>query len=388
MKLSQGTTRPLAGIAILLFIAVLGATAIAMFTGATKRTATVTVVAPRAGLVMDIDAKVQMRGVTVGRVTDVGYDDPNTAELTLAIVPDQLKLIPENVRVSVAAPTVFGAKSVQFLAPDEPSKVRLHDDQVLTAKEVEIEVNTVFGELTKVLSQIRPAEVNAALSAISTGLSGRGEQFGQTLVDFNAFLRQTNPALPALRQLLHDTPEVLDVYADTTEPLLATMDHTANISQTLVTEQDKLDTFLTSVIGLSDTGTNVLGDNRDALAKSLKLMVPTAALTDEYNKALTCSLNGFADLAVSPPADVPGLGLSANFLWGIEPYTSPNNQPKVAATGGPQCSVLPVGFQEKPPYVVADTGANPFEPNRKSLELNVESLQQALFGPIPDGAPR
>ncbi|MFD4369429.1 MCE family protein [Rhodococcus sp. NPDC058521] len=386
--MSQNVVRPLAGIAMLVVVAALCATAVVIFSGGAERATAVTVVVPRAGLVMDVDAKVKMRGVTVGRVSDVNYNRPDTAELTLAMDPGQLEKIPTNVRVELAAPTVFGAKSVLFEAPRNPAPTRLQPDQVLTSEDVEIEVNTVFGELTRVLSSIRPTELNAALTAISSGLSGRGDQLGRTLEDFNSFLRETNPALPELDELIRETPEVLEVYADSTDSLLGTVDNASEISETLVAEQDGLDAFLTSVIGLSDVGTAVLDENRGPLATALDLLVPTTALTDEYNEALTCTLNGFADLAVSPPADVPGLGLSANFLWGIEPYDSRDNLPKVAATGGPQCSVLPVGFQERPPYVVADTGANPHAPDRPGLELNVSSLQQALFGPIPDGAPR
>ncbi|MEE4023426.1 MCE family protein [Gordonia sp. PKS22-38] len=386
--MSSAVSRPLAG--GLLVLVVVGAIVLsaAMFTGATEKSSTVTVVAPRAGLVMDADAKVQMRGVTVGKVSKIAYDQPGTATLTLAMQPDQMTRIPENVGVHIAAPTVFGAKSVELVVPEDPAPERLQDNQILSANQVEVEINTVFGELNEVLAQIRPAELNAALSALSTALSGRGEQFGQMLTDFHEFLRDVDPTMPALRALLRDTPQMLDVYADTSAPLLDTVDHVSSISDTLVAEQHHLDAFLTSVIGLSNTGTRVLADNRSALARALHLLVPTTALTDEYNEALTCALNGFADLAVSPPADVPGLGLSANFLWGAEPYHAPEDLPKVAATGGPQCSMLPVGFQEKPPYVVADTGANPFDPSRRTVELNVKSLQQALFGPIPDGAPR
>lgn len=165
------------------------------------------------------------------------------------------------------------------------------------------------------------------------------------------------------------------------------MDNASSLSDTLVSEEQRLDAFLTSLIGLADTGTTVIGDNRTRLADALEILVPTVALTDSYRESLTCSLNGFADLAVSPPADVPGLGLSANFLWGTDPYRYPNDLPKVAASGGPQCSVLPVGFQERPPFVVADVGSDPYDSGRKSLELNVDSLRQALFGPIPDGRP-
>ncbi|MYR06857.1 MCE family protein [Gordonia sp. SID5947] len=384
--MSKEVTRPLAGAVMLVIIVALVGVAAMMFAGMTQQSAHVTVTAPRAGLVMDPDAKVQMRGVTVGRVSKIDFDQKDTAELTLEIAPGELEKIPGNVGARIAAPTVFGAKGVELVTPDHPSG-RLRADQVLSAKDVEVEVNTVFGDLTEVLSQIRPAELNAALSAISTGLSGRGEQFGQMLSDVNSFMYHTNSALPALRSLLRDAPEVMRVYADTSRPLLGAVRHTSGISDTLVAEQRNLDAFLTSLIGLSNTGDDVLRDNRKSLAKVLKLLVPTSALTDEYNEALTCALDGFGNLAVSPPADFPGLGLSANFLWGAEPYTQ-SEKPKVAASGGPQCSVLPVKYQQRPPYVVTDTGANPYDGGRKSLELNVKSLQQALFGPIPDGAPR
>ncbi|GAA3719380.1 MCE family protein [Gordonia hankookensis] len=387
MTLSKGVLRPLAGAGMLLVIIALVAVAVLMFAGVTQRSATITMTAPRAGLVMDPDAKVQMRGITVGRVSKIDYNQVDRAQLTLEIAPDELTRIPGNVGARIAAPTVFGAKGVELVVPDHPAG-HLHDNQMLSAKHVEVEVNTVFGELTQVLAQIRPAELNAALSAISTGLSGHGEQFGQMLTDLNGFMRQTNSAIPALRSLLDDAPAMMRVYADTSRPLLGAVNHTSDISDTLVAEQGNLDAFLTSVIGLSNTGNRVLGDNRQGLAKALKLLVPTTALTDEYNKAITCALDGFGNLAVSPPANVPGLGLSANFLWGAKTYDPKTNKPKVAASGGPQCSVLPVKYQGRPPYVVTDTGANPYGEGRKSLELNVKSLQQALFGPMPDGAPQ
>ncbi|MDL9936220.1 MCE family protein [Gordonia sp. ABSL1-1] len=386
--MSNGVIRPLAGAGMVLFVVGLVALTAAMFTGATTSSDTVRVVAPRAGLVLEPGAKVQMRGVTVGRVARIEYDQPGSATIELAIEPDQMKMIPQNVRVNIAAPTVFGAKSVEFVSPPSPSADPLQDGQELGTEDVSIEVNTVFEELTQVLSQIRPAELNAALSAISTGLSGRGDQFGQMLTDLNGYLGTVNGGLPAMRALLRTTPEVMKVYADTSAPLLRTVEHATRISDTVVTDEQKLDAFLTSVIGLSNTGNRILTDNRTKLARTASVLVPTLALTDEYRQALTCTLNGFAWLSNSSPADVPGLGLSANFLFGVDPYRYPKNLPKVAAKGGPQCSVLNVGFQEKPPFVVTDVGANPFEEDRRTVKLNVDSLRQMLFGPIPDGAPR
>ncbi|MCS3880437.1 MCE family protein [Gordonia amarae] len=387
MRTSNDVIRPLAGLGMVVVVIALVATAIAMFTGATSRTDTVTVQAPRAGLVMDVDAKVQLRGVTVGRVAAIRYDNDDTATIKLAMEPDQLERIPANVGVSIAAPTVFGAKSVELVMPSQPSGSHLRAGQHLSARDVAVEVNTVFQDLTEVLAQIRPAELNSALSAIATGLNGHGDALGQTLVDMNTFLGRVNSQLPSLRALLRQTPDVMKVYADSSLPLLNIMRNTSTVSDAVVTDQQKLDAFLTSVIGLSDTGKKVLGDNGSALAKVLRLLVPTTALTDEYSEALNCSLEGFADLAVSPPADVPGLGLSANFLWGIEPYNM-NDLPKVGAKGGPQCMGMPIKYQQRSPFLIADTGADKFHTGRKSLQLNTESLHQMLFGPITDGAPR
>ena len=48
--------------------------------------------------------------------------------------------------------------------------------------------------------------------------------------------------------------------------------------------------------------------------------------------------------------------------------------------------MLPVPYEGKPPFVVADTGANPFEKGNQGVVLNVDTLPQALFGPL--AAPR
>jgi hypothetical protein len=60
----------------------------------------------------------------------------------------------------------------------------------------------------------------------------------------------------------------------------------------------------------------------------------------------------------------------------------------VAATGGPQCQDLPVvPFDAAPPFVIADTGANPQEYGNAQLLWNSDGLKQLLYGPI-DGPPR
>ena len=54
--------------------------------------------------------------------------------------------------------------------------------------------------------------------------------------------------------------------------------NTTRISQTIVEEQDNLDAFLVSAIGLADIGNDVVGSNRQALTDVLHLLVPTTDL--------------------------------------------------------------------------------------------------------------
>ena len=71
------------------------------YTAAFTPTETVTVMSPRAGLVMDQDAKVKYRGIQIGKVDDIAYTG-DQAKLTLAINSDQMRYLPSNAPVRIA----------------------------------------------------------------------------------------------------------------------------------------------------------------------------------------------------------------------------------------------------------------------------------------------
>ena len=111
-------------------------------------------------------------------------------------------------------------------------------------------------------------------------------------------------------------------------------------------------------------------------------------MTNRYNEALTCGLGAMLPLANGPGLPVPGAVLLQGFFLGRERYRYPDNLPKVAAKGGPQCTDLPnVGYEVRPPFVVTDIGANQAQYGNQGILLNSDALKQALFGPIA-GPPR
>jgi len=380
--------RPIAGAGTVLAIVVVIAAAAGMFRGDFTETVPVTVISERAGLVMNPEAKVKMLGVQVGKVSAIDELPDGKATIHLAIDPSLLHVIPSNVVVDIGSTTIFGAKSIQLVPPADPSSQSIHSGQVLDSKNVTVEINTVFQQLTSVLSRIEPEKLNETLGALASAFNGRGEKLGQTLSDFNGFLATLEPSLPNLSHDIAVSPTVLNAYADAAPDLIKAADSGTRISQTIVDEQKNLDAFLVSTIGLADIGNDVIGTNRQALTDVLHLMVPTTDLTNEYNKGLTCSLQGMVPMLNQPPLPDPGVVIDVSFTLGVERYRYPSNLPKVAAKGGPICLDLPnVPANKREPFVVTDVGANPAQYGNQGILLNSDALKQWLFGPI-DGPPR
>jgi virulence factor Mce-like protein len=386
--MNHRAVRPLAGVTTVLGIVTIVAIAVYLFQGGYAETVPVTVVSQRAGLVMNPDAKVKLLGAQVGRVASIEPVANGRALIHLEMDPSQLAEIPANVAVDIASTTVFGAKSVNLVPPADPSPQKLKPGQVLDAGRVTVEFNTIFQQLTAVLSKIQPEKLNATLGAISSAVDGRGEKFGQALSDLDRLLASLDPSVPNLSHDISASATALTAYADAAPDLLATADNATRISETIVDENDNLDALLISAIGLGDIGNDVIGSNRQALTDVLHLLVPTTLLTNRYNEALTCTLSGLHRLALEPPLQEPGVVVSIGFMLGLERYRYPGNLPKVAASGGPQCLGLPVvPPNSRPPFLIADVGANPAQYGNQGILLNSDGLKQALFGPL-DGPPR
>jgi phospholipid/cholesterol/gamma-HCH transport system substrate-binding protein len=388
--MSKSAVRPLAGLLTVLVLAGIVFFAIGMFRGGFGTTVPVTVVSERAGLVMNPEAKVKMRGVQVGQVESIENTPDGKAVLHLAMDPTQLDDIPSNVNVDITSSTVFGAKFVELQAPPDPSAEPLAKGAQLAASHVTVETNTLFQQLTSVLHAIDPVKLNQTLAAISGALKGRGEKLGQTVTDFDALLKKLNPSLDNINRDLEVAPVALNAYADVAPDLVDTIDNTTKLSDTLVDQQQNLDAFLVSAIGLADAGNPVLADNRQALSDDLRMLVPTTAVASQYQDNLRCGIQGLIPFLKTPSPDRPGVDVTANFTLGVERYRYPQDLPKVAAKSGPSCQsqhlpVVPLNF--RPPFLVTDVGANPWAYGNQGWLVNSDGLKQALFGDI-DGPPR
>ena len=159
-----------------------------------------TLLSPRAGLVVEPGSKVTYNGVEIGRVSDIDMVDERgtpMAKLTLDVNPRYIKYIPANVAAEIQATTVFGNKYISFSSPKYPSPQRISSHDVIDASAVTTEFNTLFETITSIAEQVDPVKLNQTLAATAEALSGLGERFGDSLENGNRILDDSESAATA-----------------------------------------------------------------------------------------------------------------------------------------------------------------------------------------------
>ena len=322
----------------------------ALFAGTFRSYVPVTLTSDRSGLVMETNAKVKMRGVEVGRVSQINAEK-NAVSLKLEIDPDQVRYIPANVQAQIQATTAFGAKFVDLIYPKDPSPARLAAGAVLHSKNVSVEVNTVFENLVDLLKMIDPAKLNAVLTAVADSVRGQGERIGEATTDLNQVLLAVNPRTETIRQDWRAFKNFNDTYSAAAQNILTVLNAASTTSTTIVNESTALDNLLLNVIGFGKAGTNLLATSRDNLVAAVNILEPTTNLLDKYSPEYACWLQGATwflnndGYSVWGGADGRSIHLDVALLGGNDPYQYPDNLPIVAAKGGPGgkpgCGSLP-----------------------------------------------
>src|SRR6202790_484395 len=324
----------LAAIAAFLF-----ATAV-FFAGTFRSYVPVTLTSDRSGLIMETNAKVKMRGVQVGRVSQVSTAKGAT-RLTLEIQPDQIRYIPANVQAQIRVTTAFGAKFVDLEYPPNPSPARLAAGAVLHSKNVSTEVNTVFENVVDLLNMVDPLKLNAVLSAVAEGVRGQGERMGEATTDLNQVLLALNARSDTIRADWRKLGDLSAPYDAAAENILTILNAASTTSTTVVDHKKALDDLLLNTIGFAQAGPNLLGQSKDNFVASVNTLEPTTNLLLKYNPEYTCFLQGVTwylnngGYSAWGGADGRTLQLDVALLLGNDPYIYPDNLPIVAAKGGP-----------------------------------------------------
>jgi phospholipid/cholesterol/gamma-HCH transport system substrate-binding protein len=382
--MSQAWRHRLLGVAAVLVIAGLAAATAGSFAQVFTPSVDVAVLTDRSGLLLDPGSDVTVRGIVVGQVRRV-EPDGDEARLAVALDPDMVDTVPADSTANITAPTVFGAKYVD-LSPGTAAPIAAGD--TLRAGSVSTEGNTVLGGLYTLLSSVDVAQLNSALGALSTALDGRGRQLGETAVQFDRYLSDLQPSLPALTRDLREGGAVADNLADAAPDLLRVLDNLSVTSGTLVDERPALNGVLRDLVVASDDTRGLLEENGDSLVETLDTLAPTSAFAARYSPMFPClfaSANQVRkDLEPALGGYYPGLNTFTTLQLGSKGYRYPDDLPRIDDSVGPTCFGGPL--HQKPgdtpfPHVNFDDGISAYDRNpRNTTEVQNDPLPILLFG--------
>ncbi|MDT5349778.1 MAG: phospholipid/cholesterol/gamma-HCH transport system substrate-binding protein [Mycobacterium sp.] len=335
------------------------------FTPKTK----LTMVAPRAGLVMDPGSKVTYNGVQIGRVSSISEitrDGKPAARVVLDVTPKYIEHIPANVAAAIKATTVFGNKYVALTSPPRPATAHITPSTVIDAASVTTEFNTLFETLVSITEKIDPVKVNLTLSAAAQALTGLGDKFGASLVNGNAILDDINPQMPQARNDVQRLAALGDIYADAAPDLWSALDHAVTTARTLHQQQDDLDAALLAAAGFGRDAADVFGRAGPYFSRGFTDLVPTGQLLDEYSPEIFCTIRNYHDVAPKIYRDLGSNGYSLGgqssgaIAGAPAPYLWPDNLPRTNSRGGPVGKPgcwAPITRELWPaPLLVMDTG--------------------------------
>ncbi|MEU0394557.1 MCE family protein [Streptomyces sp. NPDC006208] len=331
------------GIAFLVVMALLLSLSVAVYQQVFTPVVRITLEADTLGNQLDPRADVKLRGLLVGEVREVRADGEK-ATVDLALDPRHVSRIPADVHARLLPKTLFGEKFVDLVPPHGSSGRPVRAGDVITQDRttVGIELQQLLNDLLPLLRSVRPAELNATLSAFATALEGRGDRIGANLTRVEGYLRRLNPHMPSLKEDIARFADVAEVYGDAAPDLMRILRNSVTTSRTLVEQQDRLAEALRSTTAVAGTAERFFDENGDRLITLGRVSRPTLALFARYAPEYPCLLDGLVKQEAASEEAFRGgrMRITLEFVR-PRPAYRPGEEPRYAERSGPDCRGLP-----------------------------------------------
>ena len=381
------------GLTLLVIIGGLIWLSIAMFNQQFRSTTPVSMHISRAGLQLLPGSDVKMRGIIVGDVKEI-TSNGDGAEIKMRLQPKWAKRIPANVSARLVPKTIFGEKYVDLVTPAQPSGFLASGSVIPEDRSTPaLEINQALDDLLPVLRTVRPADVNLTLTALATGLKGRGDLLGQTLVQLRDYVVQVNPYVPQLGRDLDLAAQVAEAYNIAAPDLLHLLGNLADTSTTIVDERNALIDLFGSVTTGSDVTRGLLERSEHDLITINHISRETVALLAKYSPEYPCFIKGIANVIPRIHAAQPSTGpfrfgplVTVEFLPPGRAYRYPTDLPEFADTRGPNCYGLPNPPNSLPKIHYDDGTGTPKPPSGAPAtakpQKDIRTPLAPLLGPI------
>jgi phospholipid/cholesterol/gamma-HCH transport system substrate-binding protein len=235
------------GVALVALLVAVVAFVLESFGGAFSTYAVAQAELPASSTAVALGAPVEYRNVTVGTVASQGKSAPGgLVVLTLHMQRSMLHVIPARVRATETPVSFFGDPYVELVAPASPGAARLRPGSTISALQggETGSLQATLGSLDNLLTKLQPAELDAALTALASGLQGNGTSLGHNLVKTNTYFEQMLPLWPTLvsnlntlvpvaNQFASSTPDILQILANQTTTATTVNDQASGVRQAL-----------------------------------------------------------------------------------------------------------------------------------------------------------
>ena len=394
------TKRRLLGVVYLALIAALVALSIAIYQKKFTPVVMVSLKTDHTGNALMNGSDVKERGIIVGSVRSVhvlsGPDggcvnqQVTCVDLQLALNPSDVDLIPANVSARILPKTIFGEQYVALqIPPNKRGHIAAGDTIPQDRSKGALETEKVLGDLLPLLQAVKPAELNATLTAIATALQGRGAELGNTLVQLDKYLRGLNPHAKQLVDDLGKLGRVSDEYNRVAPDLFATLDNLQTSAHTVIAERQQVSDLFDTTSSTSDVLRTFLAANEQRLITVNGTSAKVFGLLDEYSPESTCMFAALTKLYHLAASLIQNQQIRLSIVLdnnNLGPY-QPGQQPFYVDGYGPSCFGLPNNpqpqvngkFQIPPKYQCLNDGApltdNPCGQRKSSHQAQTDSFQ-------------
>ncbi|WP_443071564.1 MCE family protein [Streptomyces sp. WMMC940] len=371
----------------IVFIAVLGlllSLSVAVYRKAFTPVVRVTLETGTLGNQLEPQADVKLRGLLVGEVRGVRADGEK-ASLDLALNPEHVPRIPSDVRARLLPKTLFGEKYVDLVPPGGTRARAIRAGDVITQDRtaVGIEVQQLMNDLLPLLRTVRPAELNATLTAFSTALEGRGDRIGANLARVEDYLRRLNPHMPSLQEDISRFADVAEVYGDAAPDLMRILRNTLTTSRTVVEKREQLAALFTSTTGAANTANGFLDDNGERLITLGRVSRPTLALFARYSPEYPCLLDGLVRQEAASAQTFRGgkMRITLEFVH-PRPGYRPGEEPRWGERSGPDCHGMPRPRVPAPDVKLDDGTARVGPAGAAGRQVSATGAEQRAVGSL------
>lgn len=293
-----------------------------------------------AGLLIG-EISVQYNGVQVGTVVDI---DSGIERSTVTMRIDATD-VPASSMVRVVPRTLFGDVYLRLVDDgSDPAQLASGDELAMDTSTEAVQLSEVYRRVTGLLERLEPAKAQIALTEISTALRGRGDSLGATIDRLASLTAVLEPRAQSVIDHTPQTRKVADAFAEATPDILATVEATTTLSQTMLARSRGVENLLTNAATLGNSASNVAQENTPNSIAVIHNGAPVLRTSAENSSGLAATLDMFE------PFGAAGARIFASGRFDITavpdfssplPYTAAQC-PKYPGLDGPNCALAEI----------------------------------------------